>query len=321
MKNRIIKGGVLIVGCLAVSLSSCSNTSEKSKSNYVIQEIITDTPNSKLAEDVIQQNTERKPKPITPEIEQREETVLPEIDSKEVLEKLGSVANPSQQEIVDQKTAELINSMPARSIVKIYSVSAATLSKCFFSEEISPAVFERMENRSFDEGSVTEINDLRYVRVLHVGFDGEIYIGELVVNQLIADEIVEIFKELFDARYPIEQIVLVDDFDADDNKSMEANNTSCFNYRFVEGTTKLSNHAYGMAIDINPLYNPYIREVDGETVIVPENGVEYADRMLECEYYIQKNDVLYHAFIKRGFTWGGEWESSKDYQHFQKTVH
>jgi hypothetical protein len=175
-----------------------------------------------------------------------------------------------------------------------------------------------MENKSFSEGCTTEIKSLRYIRVLHYGFDGNIHIGELIVNQMIESDILEIFKELFDAQYPIEQMILIDEYDADDNLSMEANNSSCFNFRMIDGTTNLSKHAYGLAIDINPLYNPYIRTINDELVILPSNSMEYADRSLECEYYIKKNDVIYKAFASRGFTWGGDWTSSLDYQHFQK---
>jgi hypothetical protein len=113
-------------------------------------------------------------------------------------------------------------------------------------------------------------------------------------------------------------MVLVDEYDADDNTSMAANNTSSFNYRNVDGTDHLSLHSYGLAIDINPLYNPYVREMDGKTVITPENGAEYADRELDCPYYIKKGDPIYEIFIEHGFTWGGEWKNQKDYQHFQK---
>ncbi|MBE5960242.1 MAG: M15 family metallopeptidase [Lachnospiraceae bacterium] len=236
----------------------------------------------------------------------------------ETLNSIGSLLEPDASEMVDEVVVENIKAMPAESKVLVYETNAVTLAACFYAEEIQPSVYMRMENKSFGEECTTSLESLRYVRVLHFGFDGEIYIGELVVNQLIADDIIDIFKELFDARYPIERMVLVDNYSADDNQSMAANNSSAFNYRVVDGTSKLSNHAYGLAIDINPLYNPYVRTIDGEEVILPENGSEYADRSLDNPYYIVKGDVCYNAFIKRGFTWGGNWEKSKDYQHFQK---
>lgn len=186
-------------------------------------------------------------------------------------------------------------------------------------EELSQEIKDRITGVSYGANCDVPYEELRYVTALYWGFDGETHTGELIVNKAIAQDIVDIFKELYDQKYPIEQMVLVDEYDADDNASMAADNTSAFNYRLVDnGSGHLSLHSYGLAIDINPLYNPYIREVDGETVISPENGTEYADRSLDCDYYISKGDICYEAFISRGFTWGGDWKNSKDYQHFQK---
>ncbi len=230
----------------------------------------------------------------------------------------GSVVSPKSSEEVDNSVVESLKTVPAASMVKVITANAATLAACFWAEEISPEVYSRMENNSFGENCTVPLENLRYIRILHYGFDNEIYIGELVVNKLIADDIIDIFKELFDAKYPIERIVLIDNYKADDDISMEANNTSCFNFRLVEGTTQLSNHAYGLAVDINPLYNPQVKEEKGKIKTLPKEAKEYADRTIDCDYYIKKDDVCYKAFISRGFTWGGEWSKNKDYQHFQK---
>jgi hypothetical protein len=191
----------------------------------------------------------------------------------------------------------------------------------FHYEELTQEIKDRITGVSYGVDCDVPYEELRYVNVLYWGFDGETHTGELIVNKAIAQDIVDIFKELYDQQYPIEQMVLVDEYDADDNASMAADNTSAFNYRLVDnGSGHLSLHSYGLAIDINPLYNPYIREVDGETVISPEAGAEYADRSLDCDYYINKGDLCYEAFISRGFTWGGNWKNQKDYQHFQKKL-
>ncbi len=194
------------------------------------------------------------------------------------------------------------------------------IDEAFSYEKISDVIKERINGKSYAKDCKVPYSDLRYVKVLHYGFDGKVHEGELIVNKDIAEDIVEIFKELYEIKYPIEKMVLIDEYNADDNASMADNNTSAFNYRVVEGTDRISKHGYGLAIDINPLYNPYIHTIDGETVITPVNGIQYADRSLDCEYYIKKDDALYNAFIKRGFTWGGEWKNSKDYQHFQKVT-
>ncbi len=187
-------------------------------------------------------------------------------------------------------------------------------------EEISEEIKARILGKSYPRDCEVPFEDLRYVNVLYWGFDGESHQGELIVNKAIAEDIVEIFKELYELKYPIERMVLIDEYDAVDNDSMAANNTSSFNYRKIDGSDNLSLHSYGLAIDINPLYNPYVRQSGEEKIILPENGAEYADRALDCDYYIEEGDACYNAFIQRGFTWGGEWKTKKDYQHFQKKI-
>jgi hypothetical protein len=193
-------------------------------------------------------------------------------------------------------------------------------SKMFYYVEITQEIKDRIIGKSYPENCQVPYEELRYVNVLYWGFDQETHTGELIVNKVIAEDIVEIFEELYEQKYPIERMVLVDEYDADDNNSMAANNSSAFNYRVIDGTDRLSIHSYGLAIDINPLYNPYVREMDGKTVITPVNGIDYADRSLDSEYYIRKDDICYNAFVSRGFTWGGDWNTVKDYQHFQKKL-
>jgi hypothetical protein len=192
--------------------------------------------------------------------------------------------------------------------------------KLFYSEQLMQEIKDRINGKSYGENCTIPYEELRYIRVLYRGFDGGTYIGELIVNQVIAQDIMDIFRELYAIDYPIERMVLVDDYDADDDLSMAANNTSAFNFRFVAGTTRLSKHSLGCAIDINPLYNPYITKLDGKTAILPKLGAKYVDRTKDCPYYIREDDPCYEAFISRGFTWGGAWENSKDYQHFQKIL-
>lgn len=232
----------------------------------------------------------------------------------------GSVVSPDKKEVVDMTVVENLRPMPAASIVKVITANAATLAACFYYEEIIPEIYSRMEYKSYTEESAISLDDLRYVRILHYGFDGEIYIGELIVNRLIAKDIVDIFKELFDAQYPIERMVLVDEYNAESNKSRADNNTFGFNYQSEEDNIlNPSKHSLGLAIDINPLYNPYVDFNDKERVILPKEGENYTNREAECEYYILKDDICYQAFISRGFTWGGDEEGAKSYQHFEKT--
>lgn len=159
--------------------------------------------------------------------------------------------------------------------------------------------------------------------LLYHDFNGEEQTGELICNKAVAQDMVEIFYELYQNDYQIERIRLIDEYNGDDTASMADNNTSCFNYRVVDGTTSLSKHAYGLAIDINPFYNPYVvynKGGTGNTYISPAGSEIYADRSQDFAYKIDENDLCYRLFIEHGFTWGGNWNSSKDYQHFQKVL-
>ena len=192
------------------------------------------------------------------------------------------------------------------------------------SEMIAPALSLLAVNIiADDETPAISYNELRYLNVLYYDFNGEVQTGELICNQFIAQDLIEIFYELYQHEYPIEKIRLVDEYNGDDTASMLDNNTSCFNYRVVDGTTSLSKHAIGCAIDINPFYNPYVvfnKNGSGETYISPIGSEIYADRSQNFPYKIDENDLCYRLFTEHGFVWGGNWNSSKDYQHFQKTI-
>lgn len=188
----------------------------------------------------------------------------------------------------------------------------------FYAEEINETIKERIMGKSYPKDCSIELSQLCYLNVLYYGFDNETHQGELIVNKIIKEDVLSIFKELYRIHYPIERMQLIDDYDADDIKSMEANNTSAFNYRVIAGTKKLSKHAFGLAIDINPLYNPYVKNIGNTISISPETAKPYVDRSLDCPYYITKGDVVYQLFVSHGFDWGGDWETTKDYQHFDK---
>lgn len=180
--------------------------------------------------------------------------------------------------------------------------------------EIDDEIFTRIRGTSYKDDCTVPIDILRYVRVAYYDGEGRVCQGELICNEAIADDLVDIFRNLFEAKYPFESIRLIDDFDADDVRSMQANNTSCFNFRKIAGSKKLSKHALGMAIDINPLYNPYVKG----SVVSPPEGRPYASRKGDFPFKIDENDLCYREFVSHGFTWGGSWNSLKDYQHFEK---
>jgi hypothetical protein len=150
------------------------------------------------------------------------------------------------------------------------------------------------------------------VRVTYRGFDGPPHHGRLAVHRRWADEILVVFRRLYRSGFPIRRVRLVDRFGADDRDSMRHDNTSAFNCRYVAGTTTWSQHAYGRAVDINPVENPY---VDG-THVSPRRGRRYLDRTDIRPGMIVRGDVVVRAFRRIGWGWGGRWTSAKDYQHF-----
>jgi hypothetical protein len=162
-----------------------------------------------------------------------------------------------------------------------------------------------------------DIDELRAVDVSFWGYDGTARTGRLIVAAGLAEQMVAIMHDLYDARFPIERMEVVDEYGGDDDLSMAANNTSAYNCRAITGGSSWSEHSYGRAIDINPLVNPYVR---GSTVLPPE-GVIYADRSLDAPGMIHGGDVVVEAFAARGWEWGGNWSPSKDYQHFSTTGH
>lgn len=197
-----------------------------------------------------------------------------------------------------------------------------TYQEGFYYEPLTDEVKERITGISYPErGCTVPYEDLAYVGLLYIDFAGSAQPGELICNQAVAQDIVEIFYELYRNDYRLERVRLIDEYGGDDTASMADNNTSCFNYRVVDGTTNLSKHAYGLAIDVNPYYNPYVvfhKNPDGSTYISPPGSEIYADRSQTFPYKIDENDLCYRLFTEHGFTWGGNWNSAKDYQHFQK---
>ena len=191
------------------------------------------------------------------------------------------------------------------------------MNKNFSISEIDDEIFNRIYGKSYKKNCPVPRADLRYLKVLHKNLQGETLNGELICNAKIAETLTEIFEKLYVANYPIEKIRLVDEYNADDELSMRDNNSSCFNFRYVSNTTRISKHGYGLAVDINPLYNPYIKFVNGKKSIEPANAAEFEDRAKDYPYKIVAGDLCHKLFVERGFLWGGNcWKNELDYQHF-----
>lgn len=189
----------------------------------------------------------------------------------------------------------------------------------FTSVEMPDSIWTKMQGCSYPQGCEVPRSDLRYLELSYVDFEGHEHVGQMVCNRHIADDLLYIFRRLYEARYPIASMRLIDDYGADDARSMAANNTSCFCYRRVAGSSALSKHSRGMAVDVNPLYNPCVYVRSGR--VLPPEGRTYAhgrDRRKDIPGKIDATDLCYRLFVSRGFRWGGAWRSLKDYQHFEK---
>lgn len=168
---------------------------------------------------------------------------------------------------------------------------------------------------TYSPGCPVSVEDLLLIRFVHLDFEGKDKVGEIVLNRAIAGSFIEIMRIAYDVRYPLQQAVIMDHpaIKGNDEYSMEANNTSAFNYRKIAGTDQISNHSYGLAIDINPLMNPYLASDGGW---YPKRGKSYINRAEDRPGMLDDTHDITLAFMERGFEWGGTWERP-DYHHFE----
>lgn len=182
-----------------------------------------------------------------------------------------------------------------------------------FASSVS-SVRSELVTESWRSGCPVPLRHLRLVTLRHWTFDRSIREGTLIVHRDSVAAIRRVFRTLFEARFPIERMELVDRYGADDDRSMAANNTSAFNCRRVtDSTTRWSQHAYGRAIDINPVQNPYVASA---TDVRPPAGRAYLNRVDVRPGMIVRGDVVVRAFAAVGWSWGGDFRSAKDPQHF-----
>jgi hypothetical protein len=179
-------------------------------------------------------------------------------------------------------------------------------------KSIDAAQAKRMRGVSWRPACPVPLRDLRVLTMSHWGFDGRVRAGRLIVHRDVARPMVDVFRTLYRARFPIRRMIPVDAYGASDFRSIEADNTSAFNCRFVDGTTRWSEHAYGRAIDVNPIENPYVS--GGRTSHAASR--HYLDRARHRPGLAFEGGALVRAFDSIGWGWGGRWTSAQDYQHF-----
>ncbi len=239
----------------------------------------------------------------------------------------------------DTETGTAQEEQTAAPAVTAETLSAIEAGRVFTAEEIGDnidsyyavyeitegdAVYNRIINKSYRVNDNIALSDLRYLKMLHFNFENQYQMGEMIVNAAIADDVINIFRELCHNSYPIQSMYLVDNYwagdgDSTDYASIEANNTSAFCYRTATNSSSLSNHAYGRAIDLNPLINPYVRvRSDGSYSSPHEGSQQYLDRSNESRLVIKKGDECESLFARYGFGWGGDWSNPIDFQHFEK---
>jgi D-alanyl-D-alanine carboxypeptidase len=187
-----------------------------------------------------------------------------------------------------------------------------------FQGSISVLTRERkaeMRGKSWHRGCPVLLRDLRLLTLNFWGYGGSLRTGRLIVHERQASRIKRVFSKLFYAHFRIRRMKPIDAYDGDDRRSMNANNTSGFNCRYVSGTARWSQHAYGKAIDINPIQNPYV----SGSYVSPTAGAPYRDRTKRAIGMIHAGDKVVRAFADAKWGWGGYWTSYKDYMHFSRT--
>ena len=183
------------------------------------------------------------------------------------------------------------------------SFAYADVKDGFYMLKINDEIFARIKGKSFKDNCTLPREDLRYLHVLHKDLEGNTLEGEMICNVYIAYDVLDILMKLYEAGYPIERMRLVDEY---------------VNFRFITHTTRISKHGLGLAVDINTLYNPYVKiTADGKTILEPATAGAYTDRTKDFPYKIDSDDLCYKLFTEHGFEWGGNWKTVKDYQHFE----
>ncbi len=285
MRKKIIHAALL---CLMISqVAGCS---EKSSGDIKVE--------TTAAQEIT--NTIEVTTPVTEVVE------VEDIEMEEITETTETIETTETPSVTTQVTESTKNMENEEEIIE----------ESFYYTEITDEIKDRIVGKSYPsdvKNAKIGFEELNYLHILYYDFENEVQEGEIICNKAIRDDLLEVFQELYEAKYQLCSVRLVDDFDANDEMSMEANNTSCFNYREIRDTGVLSRHGLGLAIDINPLNNPCVIGDSYE----PLTAGEFVDRSKDFDHKIDEDDLAYKLLTEHGFFWGGNWKSVKDYQHFE----
>lgn len=316
----IIAAVILIAGT-TFAFSMKKNAADKTaKERLVTAETVEETADAEFASTIVdaeasgQENSAKET--AAPETAAAE-TAAPETTAEE------TTAAPETTAAEERFLANLDAYRPG-DIIPADKIDMDNLDQYFMVYEISREgnVFARINGQSYRDNENIGLSDLRYIQLPHYNFDGNVQLGELIVNKSITGDIISIFKQLYINKYQIEKMYLIDNYwkgdgDSSDYNSIDHNNTSAFCYRRATGSSNLSRHARGLAIDINPQQNPYVSYSSGKAKWSHSNANDYIDRSSGRAHMITHDDLAYRLFKEHGFTWGGDWSSPKDYQHFE----
>jgi len=195
----------------------------------------------------------------------------------------------------------------------VFVGGADAVSPSFTAARLSSADVRRMVGTSWHRGCPVALADLRLVTATYWGFDKRAHTGRIVVHRDVAADVLAVLRRLYAARFPIRRMVPVDAYGGSDFRSIEADNTSAFNCRYVDGTTRWSEHAYGRAIDLNPIENPYVT-AGGTTSHRASRS--FLRRAPYRPGMAVEGSAVVRAFDAVGWGWGGRWSGARDYQHF-----
>ncbi len=258
-----------------------------------------------------------------------------ETETKENTESTEPAESNEQVEITElieitEPVIEVIDTLdhfPAGEVLQEEQLDSQDIDKYFTISEITEDsdVYAFINGKSYRVQTSIPLGNLRYLKLIHWNYDGVPQVGEIIVNRAIAEDVIDIFKNLYLQKYEIYSMRLVDNYwtgdpNDSDTASMNANNTSSFNDRKVDYNGSTSRHSYGMAIDVNPRENPYVL-YDGSGnayTTQDEEAVTYMDRRNLRPHMMTNDDLCVKLFKEKGFRWGGDWSSLKDYQHFDK---
>ncbi len=260
-------------------------------------------------------------------MEPEETTESEEITEPEETKKPKEASEPDETIVAETLPLflESLSGLEAGTVIAADRLDFSNIDNYFMFWEIEEGdnLHERINGKSYQINDSVPLSALRYLKMPHYNYNGEIQVGEMIVNKEIQEDVFNIFKELFMERYQIQSMYLIDNYwtgdsDTTDAASIDVNNTSAFCFRQISGGSKLSNHAYGKAIDINPQQNPYVSYSSGSAKWFNSNANDYIKRDTGLSHMITHDDLAYKVFKKYGFQWGGDWSSPKDYQHFEK---